>query len=103
MKTLFRGFFYVVSAVMVCVTALTSCTDEEKYDFEFSIQGQIVTEFGATVKVPFIARNITSLSVSVVPDGWTVENVDMTNWVITIKAPSAFTADDAGVVENGDL
>ena len=103
MKTLFRGILSLIAVVTVCMTAMLSCTTNEKYDFEFSIQGQIVTDFGATVKVPFVARNITSISVSVTPAGWTVEDVDLTNWIITIKAPSAYTADDASVVENGDL
>lgn len=103
MKTLFRGILSFVAVVTICTTAMLSCTTNEKYDFEFSIQGQIVTEFGATIKVPFIARNITSVSVSAKPAGWEVVDVDLTNWVLTIKAPAAYTADDASVVENGNL
>ncbi len=82
---------------------LSSCTTDEKYDFSFELPGRIVTRLDATVVIPFTARNITSVSVTLKPAGWTVEDVDLQNWTITVKSPSAYTADDSSVVENGEL
>lgn len=103
MRTLFRGVLAVVAVVMVASTVLVSCTTEEKYDFEFDIPGSIVTEFSKTIVVPFTARNIVSVSVSDRPKGWSVDDVDLMNSTVTITAPSAYTADDSSVEENGTL
>ncbi|MCM1532936.1 MAG: hypothetical protein NC114_11810 [Ruminococcus flavefaciens] len=103
MKTLFRGALAIAVAAMFCVAVFSSCTTDEKYDFSFELPGRIVTQLDATVVIPFTARNITSVSVTSKPSGWTVEDVDLLNWTLTVKAPSSYTADDDTVVENGDL
>lgn len=103
MKTLFRGIISVVMGAIVCTSMFSSCTENEDYSLVFDLPGQIVTEFGATIVVPFSSRNIASVTVSSIPDGWTVEKVDMVARTLTIKAPSAYTADDSDVEENGLL
>lgn len=103
MKTLFRGALAVAVAAIFCGAVLSSCTTDEKYDFSFELPGRIVTQLNTTVVIPFTARNITSVSVTLKPAGWTVEDVDLQNWTITVKSPAAYTADDSTVVENGEL
>lgn len=103
MKALFRGVLSFIIGVAICATAFSSCTTNEVYDFEFELPGQIVTEFGKTIVIPFKARNITSVVVSSTPKGWEVKDVDLKAWTITIAAPSEYTTDSNKVVENGTL
>ena len=92
---------------MLCVALgvilSSSCTTNEVHDFEFELPGQIVTEFGQTIVIPFKARNITSVVLSSSPKGWKVENIDLNKWTITITAPSEYATDDNNIVENGTL
>ena len=103
MKTLFRGFFSFAVVVILCITALCSCDKEEKYDFKFEAPGRIYSKPGATQVIPFIAHNITSMSVSSKPKGWNVDKVDMQNWTITVTAPDAYSDDTNKYEENGLL
>lgn len=93
----------MLMGVMICVSMLSSCTENEVYDLAFEIPGQIVTEFDSTIEVKFKSRNIASITVSSIPDGWSVEKMDMVNRTITIKAPSAFADDSNNIEENGEL
>lgn len=103
MKSLFRNLFVAATVLTASLTMLWSCTTNEEYDFSFSLPGQIVTELESTVVIPITAHNITSVSVTSSPKGWTVEDIDLVKWTVTVKAPSAYTADDATVEENGTL
>lgn len=104
MKALFRSVYFVATMVIACTSALLSCSDkEEVYDFVFDIPGSVVTEPGSTIVMPFTAHNITSVSLSAVPKGWEVKNIDMLNWTVTIVAPKKYTAEDPSVEENGSL
>ena len=103
MKTLFRGILSFIIGVALCVTTFSACTTNEVYDFEFELPGQIVTEFGKTIVIPFKARNITSIVVSSTPKGWKVEDVDLNNWTITITSPASFADDTNNIEENGTL
>lgn len=103
MKTLFRAIFSVAVTMALSVVIFSSCTMEEEYDFEFEMPGQIVTEFGKTIVIPFKSRNITSVTVTSSPNGWKVENVDVVNKTITIISPSSYTSENKIVVENGEL
>ncbi|MBR3887247.1 MAG: hypothetical protein IKJ21_06585, partial [Alistipes sp.] len=86
MKTLFRAIISATLCVALCVTTFSACTTNEVYDFEFELPGQIVTEFGKTIVIPFKARNITSVVISSSPKGWIIKNIDLDNWTITITA-----------------
>lgn len=103
MKSLFRNLFVAATVLTVSLTMLWSCKTNEEYDFSFSLPGHIVTELESTVVIPITAHNITSVSVTASPKGWTVEDVDLVNWTVTVKAPSAYTSDDDTVEENGTL
>ena len=89
--------------VMLCVTTFCSCDKEEKYEFHFEMPGRIYSELGSKQVIPFIARNISSLSVTSTPKGWSVDNVDMKNWTITVTAPDSFATDKNSIEENGVL
>ena len=103
MKTFFRGILSLIIGVALCVTTFSACTTNEVYDFEFELPGQIVTEFGKTIVIPFKASNITSVVISTSPKGWKVENIDLNNWTITITAPDSFAGDNNKIDENGTL
>ncbi len=103
MKRVFRGALAVAVAAIFCATTFSSCTNDEEYDFAFELPGQIVTRLNETVVIPFTARNITSVSVMSKPAGWTVEDVDLVNWTITVKSPESYSDADNDVVENGNL
>ena len=103
MKTLFRAILSLVIGVVLCATSFSSCTTNEVYDFEFELPGQIVTEFGKTIVIPFKARNITSIVVSSTPKGWKVESVDINNWTITVTAPASYADEQNRIEENGTL
>ena len=103
MRTLFRGVWTMVAALMVASVAFVSCETKEVYDFEFDMPGSIVTEFEKTIDIPFTARNIVSVSVSARPKGWIIDDIDLVNSIITITAPKSYTADDDSVEENGTL
>lgn len=103
MKTLFRGIFTVVVSVILCTSIFSSCTEDEEIGLAFELPGQIVTEFGATIVVPFTSLNIASVTVTSTPKGWEVEEVDMVNRTITIKAPEEFANDENKIEENGLL
>ena len=103
MKTLFRGIFSTLVGVIVCASMFLSCTENEDYGLLFDVPGQIVTEFGTTIVVPFSSRNIASVTVNSVPKGWTVEKVDLINRTLTIKAPESFAGEDKKIEENGLL
>ncbi len=103
MNRVFRGASAVAVIAIICTAMFSSCTTDEKYDFAFELPGRIVTELNETVVIPFTACNITSVSVTSKPDGWTVDNVDLVNWTITVTSPESYTEDDDSVVENGNL
>ena len=103
MKTLFRAIISATLCVALCVTTFSACTTNEVYDFEFELPGQIVTEFGKTIVIPFKARNITSVVISSSPKGWIIKNIDLDNWTITITAPTEYANDENKYEENGTL
>ncbi|MBQ5727152.1 MAG: hypothetical protein IIV58_06800 [Alistipes sp.] len=104
MKTLFKSVFSLLAVATICLSALSSCKGEDEvYDFVFDIPGSIVTEPGATIEMPFTACNITSISTSSKPEGWTVKSIDMQEWIITIVAPEKYASEDNSIEENGTL
>lgn len=103
MRTLFKTLFTSLAIALVTLVGLTSCEDNEKYDFVFEMPGSIVTEPGAVIELPIVARNISSVSVSSHPDGWEVSTIDVQNWTVKVTAPTKYTAEDSTVEENGIL
>lgn len=103
MKTLFRAFFSAAAVAMISLSTFTACTSDEEYELFFEMPGQITTELNKTLVVPFNSRNITSITVTSYPNGWTIENVDLVEKTITITSPKAYTVDNSIVKENGEL
>ena len=103
MKNCFQRMWASLVVVMFCVTALLSCSTQEESVFEFKMPGQIVTQLGATIEVPFKAVNISSVSITAVPEGWEVKNVDVVNCIMTVVAPEQYATDDNDIEENGLL
>lgn len=103
MKNCFQRMWASLAIVMLCVTAFLSCSTQEESVFEFEMPGQIATQLGATIEVPFKAVNISSVSITAVPEGWEVKNVDVVNRKMTVVAPNEFATEDNDIEENGLL
>ena len=103
MKSLFRVLFCAAVSAVLCVSVFSSCNKEEELGLFLEMPGHIVSEFNQTLVIPFVSRNIASITVSSIPEGWTVENLDMVARTVTIKAPSAFATADNKIEENGLL
>ena len=103
MRNIFQRIMMVVAALISCVTIFSACHTQEEYQLEFSMPGQVVTELGATVVIPFKAVNISSVSVTATPKGWTLKGVDIVNSTITVEAPKSFADEENDIEENGLL
>ncbi|MBQ5715677.1 MAG: hypothetical protein IIV60_04890, partial [Alistipes sp.] len=103
MRNIFQRIMMVVAALIGCVTIFSACHTQEEYQLEFSMPGQVVTELGATVVIPFKAVNISSVSVTATPKGWTLKGVDIVNSTITVEAPKSFADEENDIEENGLL
>ena len=103
MKNYFQRVWVAAIAVMLCVSALSSCSTNEEYEFEFELPGRIVSQLGATIEVPFKAVNISSMSIVDVPDGWEVTDVDLIKCTMKVSAPKEFASEDNDIEENGLL
>ena len=103
MRYIFQRIMVVVAALISCVTMFSACHTNEVYELEFSMPGQVVTQLGATVVVPFKAVNISSVSITSTPAGWEVGEIDLVKSTITIKAPNSFATEENEIEENGLL
>lgn len=103
MRNLLKPLFTSLTMALVALVGLSSCENNEKYDFVFEMPGSIVTEPGTVIELPIVARNISSVSVSSHPSGWEVNTIDVKNWTVKVTAPTKYTAEDATIQENGIL
>ena len=92
---IFVGLF-VVAAVL-----LQSCKkDSETYSFLLNERGAFVEEPGGTTSLGFTAINISSVTPTTVPQGWSV-TVDMNERRISVTAPTTFP-DDPKTLADGE-
>ena len=92
---IFVGLF-VVAAVL-----LQSCKkDSETYSFLLNERGAFVEEPGGTTSLGFTAINISSVTPTTVPQGWSV-TVDMNERRISVTAPMTFP-DDPKTLADGE-
>lgn len=80
----------VFASLTLLTAALTSCSKEETKSFVVPAEGILVATPGATGTTSFDSRNITSISATSVPTGWSVDSIDMYAGTITVTAPTSF-------------
>ncbi|MBQ8493412.1 MAG: hypothetical protein IJ464_03945 [Alistipes sp.] len=90
----------VLVAVISLSISLWACSKEETNSFVVPTHSILVSHPGETGSTEFEARNISSIEATTIPDGWTVENIDLYNGIITVTAPSTF---DNNEDREGDL
>lgn len=93
-------YTFVFASVALLATTLTSCSKEEKMSFTVPAEGILVATPGASGTTTFDSRNITSISATSVPTGWSVDNIDMYAGTITVTAPTSFDNEE---VESGTI
>lgn len=79
----------IVLVVSLCV-ALVACSKDESNLLEVPSESIIVPNAGVQGTTTFDSRNITSLTPTSIPNGWTVDNIDMYKGTITVTAPASF-------------
>lgn len=84
-----KNFLRTVFAVCI-LSAFVSCEKSEVKTFVVPSGSILLTMPGQTGTASFETHNITSIRVSSYPEGWTVDDIDMYNGVITVTAPSTF-------------
>lgn len=81
-----------IALVLTLGTALliTSCSKEETMSLTVPSGSILVSMPGETGTTDFDSYNITSITVTSKPNGWSIDNIDMYNGTITATAPSTF-------------
>ena len=97
-----KNIFSTFAVILTLLTSLTlgSCSKSEEYSLNVPAKGIIVTKPGDSGTTSFDSSNITSITATSVPSGWTVNNIDMYNSTITVTAPSSFDNDEE---QNGTI
>ena len=89
----------IILFVSLCV-ALAACSKEESNVLQVPSGSIIVPDAGMQGSTTFDSRNITSIKSTSVPEGWSLDNIDMYEGTITVTAPSSF---DDGELRSGTL
>lgn len=77
-----------------------SCSKEEVNSFVVPTGSILVSEPGEVGSTHFDSHNIASIVATTVPDGWSVNDIDLYSGTITVTAPKSFNDDE---VTEGDL
>ena len=96
-----RAFHSVVLVAVIGLgLSLWACSKSEIKSFVVPTQSILVSLPGETGTTEFDSRNISSIEATTVPNGWSVDDIDLYAKTITVTAPSTF---DNGEVTEGDL
>ena len=79
---------------------LSACNKGETNMFKVPSGSILVLDWDTEGTTTFNSRNITSLSPTTVPEGWSVVNIDMYEGTITVKSPQK---DDEDAVSSGTM
>lgn len=95
-----KRVLYSISLIIVLSLTLIGCSKEESSLLEVPSGSIIVHREGDSGVTTFDSRNLTSLTPTSVPNGWSVDNIDMYKGTITVTSPSSFENDE---VRSGQL
>ena len=90
----------ILVAVIGLGLSLWACSKSEIKSFVVPTQSILVSLPGETGTTEFDSRNISSIEATTIPNGWSVDDIDLYTKTITVTAPSTF---DNGEVTEGDL
>ena len=96
-----RVFHSAVMAIVLSLgLSLWACSKTETNSFVVPTYSILVSQPGETGSTEFETRNITSIEATSIPDGWSVDNIDLYTGIITVTAPKTF---DNNEETEGDL
>ena len=95
-----KRFHIYIVAILALAGIMTSCSQKETKSLAVPSRSIIVSMPGEEGTTTFESSNITSLTPTSIPEGWTVVNIDMYKATITVKAPESFDNEE---VESGTL
>ncbi|MBR5818911.1 MAG: hypothetical protein IKY50_02775 [Alistipes sp.] len=100
-----KKIFYSLTllAVAIATLTITACSKSETFSLAVPAKGIIVSMPGDSGTTTFDSANITSITTTSVPKGWTVNNIDMYSSTITVTAPSREDLDKNSAELNGTL
>lgn len=88
-----KKILFALTLVLTTV-ALWSCSKSETYSLNVPAKGIIVAKPGDSGTTTFDSSNITSITATSVPKGWTVDSIDMYKGTITVTSPSTFLEEE---------
>ena len=89
-----------LAATIVVTSSLMSCSKEETNSFDVPAEGILVAMPGDSGTTTFDSSNITSITATSIPEGWSVDSIDMYTGTITVTAPTSFDNEE---VESGTI
>lgn len=92
-----RRVYWLVVALFV---VLGACTKDETNVLEVPSASILVLNWGDQGTTTFDSRNITSITVTSTPAGWSVVDIDMYKGTITVQSPTKDTED---AVQSGNM
>ena len=96
-----RVFHSAVMAIVLSLgLSLWACSKTETNSFVVPTYSILVSQPGETGSTEFETHNITSIEATSIPDGWSVDNIDLYKGIITVTAPKTF---DNNEETEGDL
>lgn len=95
-----QTLYNIALLLAVVCTLATSCKKEETRSLSVPSESILVSMPGETGTTTFDSSNIASISATTVPNGWTVNDIDLYTGIITVTAPTSF---DDGEVKSGNL
>ena len=89
-----RRFTKLLITSLLIGCAIVACSKDETYSLKVPSESILVSMPGDTGSTNFDSQNITSITVTSTPEGWTVDNIDMYSGTITVTAPTAFDSEE---------
>ena len=85
-----RRFTTLLITSIIIGSIAASCSKEESYSLAVPSKSILVSMPGESGTTDFDSHNITSITATSTPEGWSIDNIDMYSGTITVTAPSSF-------------
>ena len=72
-----RRFTKLLITLLLIGCAIVACSKDQTYSLKVPSESILVSMPGDTGSTNFDSQNITSITVTSTPEGWTVDNIDM--------------------------
>lgn len=89
-----KRVFSSITLIATCIMMLVSCSKKEVKSFVVPAEAILVSMPGQSGTTSFKSYNITSVTATSIPSGWSVDDIDMYEQTITVTAPSSFDKEE---------